>query len=190
VIKRLHFALLMSMSLALLSACGPARDEDMWLQNDLQTPALSADEQLEAKVRNALNEDETRREAMRVTISAYRGTVLVTGQAPTPQFLTQAIDIVRRVPGVKLVHNQIEVSAITAPAIQTQDSQLASELRARIPTIKSLPGFDPSQVKITVENGVVYWMGGVRQAEGQALTEAARQVPGVKKVVVLFEYVD
>lgn len=188
-IKRRHFALLMSMSLALLSACGPTRDEDMWLQNDLQTPALSADEQLEAKIRNALSEDEMGK-AIRVTISVYRGTVLVTGQVPTPQYLTQVINIVRRVPGVKLVHNQLEVSAVAAPATQAQDSQLASELRARIPTIKSLPGFDPSQVKITVENGVVYWMGGVHQAEGQALTEVARQLPGVKKVVVLFEYVD
>lgn len=181
---------LLSGALLLLTACSTVPNDPSALQSAAPTPALTSDEALETTIRQALAEEESLRDALRVTINAYHGTVLVTGQVPTPSLREQVIEIVRRIPGVKLVHNQLEVGAIITPAVQAQDNRLVSELRAKIPTIKTLPGFDPSQVKVTVENGVVYWMGGVRLAEGHALADVARQLPGVKKVVMLFEYVD
>ncbi|MDX1606637.1 MAG: DNA-3-methyladenine glycosylase I, partial [Candidatus Competibacterales bacterium] len=51
-------------------------------------------------------------------------------------------------------------------------------------------GFDPTRVKVVTERGIVYLMGLVTTAEGNAAAEAVRQVRGVRKVVKVFEYLD
>jgi hypothetical protein len=53
----------------------------------------------------------------------------------------------------------------------------------------SSPGFDPTRVKIITEDSVVYLMGLVSPAEAEAATEVVRYVPGVQRVVKLFEYI-
>ena len=53
-----------------------------------------------------------------------------------------------------------------------------------------LPGFDPTRVKVVTNNGVVFLMGLVSPAEADAAAEKASYVPGVERVVKLFEYVD
>ena len=47
-----------------------------------------------------------------------------------------------------------------------------------------------SSFKIVTEAGVVYLMGRVSQREGDTATEQVRGIPGVKKVVKVFEYID
>jgi osmotically-inducible protein OsmY len=47
-----------------------------------------------------------------------------------------------------------------------------------------------SSFKIVTEAGVVYLMGRVSQREAETATEQARAIPGVKKVVKVFEYID
>ena len=46
-----------------------------------------------------------------------------------------------------------------------------------------------NQVKVTVENGVVYLMGILNESEGNKAANVARNVVGVKKVIKVFEYV-
>jgi osmotically-inducible protein OsmY len=45
-------------------------------------------------------------------------------------------------------------------------------------------------VKIVTENGVVYLMGLVTPEEGDATAEKVRRIPGVTRVVKIFEYVE
>jgi osmotically-inducible protein OsmY len=49
---------------------------------------------------------------------------------------------------------------------------------------------DGLRTKVVTENGVVYLMGLLTRSEADAVTQAARQVGGVQKVVKLFEYTD
>ena len=51
-----------------------------------------------------------------------------------------------------------------------------------------LPGFDPTRVKVVTEDAVVYLMGLVSPEEGEASAEQVRFVPGIKRVVKLFEH--
>jgi len=44
-------------------------------------------------------------------------------------------------------------------------------------------------VKVVTENGVVFLMGLVTQREGPAYAAVASRVPGVRRVVTLFEYI-
>ena len=45
-------------------------------------------------------------------------------------------------------------------------------------------------MKVTTENNVVYLLGLVTPAEGEAAAEVARTSSGVQKVVKVFEYLD
>ena len=51
-------------------------------------------------------------------------------------------------------------------------------------------GFDPSRVNVTTVNDVVYLMGLVTQAEGEAAAKKASEVGGVARVVKVFEYIE
>ena len=46
------------------------------------------------------------------------------------------------------------------------------------------------RTKVVTENGIVYLMGLMSRQEADAVTDAARQVGGVQRVVKLFEYTD
>jgi osmotically-inducible protein OsmY len=50
--------------------------------------------------------------------------------------------------------------------------------------------FSPTHVKVLTEQGVVYLMGLVTPAQGDAAAEIARTTSGVNRVVKVFEYVN
>ena len=45
-------------------------------------------------------------------------------------------------------------------------------------------------IRIVTENAVVYLMGDVSHAQADLAVNVARQVPGVQKVVKVFQYID
>ena len=49
---------------------------------------------------------------------------------------------------------------------------------------------DGIQIKVVTDNGTVYLMGLVTRKETDAVTGVPRQVGGVQRVVLLFEYID
>ena len=51
-----------------------------------------------------------------------------------------------------------------------------------------IEGFDVTRVKVVTENSVVYLMGLLTSQEADAVTDKARNVSGVTKVIRLFEY--
>jgi osmotically-inducible protein OsmY len=86
----------------------------------------------------------------------------------------RVIDEVTIGPGIDLMQESNDV------VITTRAKVSLAEL--------SLPGFDPTRVKVVTEDGVVYLMGLVSPEEAEAAAEKIRYVPGVKRVVKLFEY--
>jgi osmotically-inducible protein OsmY len=53
-----------------------------------------------------------------------------------------------------------------------------------------IPGFDPTRVKVVTQRGIVYLMGIVTEAEGEAAADSIRRVNGVQRVVKLFRYIE
>lgn len=49
--------------------------------------------------------------------------------------------------------------------------------------------FSPGHIKVVTEDGVVYLMGIVTQAEGDAAVDIARSTAGVQRVVKAFEHI-
>jgi osmotically-inducible protein OsmY len=69
---------------------------------------------------------------------------------------------------------------------RTNDTYITSKVKARFVEQNRFPA---TQVKVVTERGVVYLMGIVTRAEGEAAGAIAASTTGVQRVVKVFEYV-
>jgi osmotically-inducible protein OsmY len=91
----------------------------------------------------------------------------------------------RRVNNVKKVHNELQVLQPTSLLVRSNDSLLTSRIKTQMLADSSVPG---SRIKVITENGIVYMLGLVSQAEATHATNLVQSVSGVQKVVKLFQY--
>lgn len=132
-----------------------------------------------------LNADAELKGGARVSVSTFNHVVLMVGQARSEELRDRAYDDVYRVPGVKRVYNQVEVSPILTTWDQSKDAWITSKVKT---AMLAKPGLNSSQIKVVTEDKVVYLMGLVTPHQASLATEAARNIDGVKKVVQVFEY--
>lgn len=125
-----------------------------------------------------------------INITAYNGRVLLTGEAPSEKLINEAISLVKSIPKVKRVHNEIRLAAPSAMMSRSSDAYITSKVKASLFNIRNIREFDPTRVKVVTENGSVYLMGLLWQAEIEPVTETVRRVGGVQRVVKLFEHVE
>jgi len=179
---------------ALLQGCGPVIVAGatygaavMYDRRDDRT--VFDDEVIEFQARDAYlkNPDISKHSQLKVT--SYNYTALITGQAETEQISGRFAHVVSQVPKVKQVYNEAEIGPMISLKQLTTDAYLTSRAKLAIQSI-DLPGFDALRVKIVTENGVVYLMGLVSPEEADATAEKVRRIPGVTRVVKIFEYVE
>ena len=152
--------------------------------NDRRTSGTQIeDEGIELRAANRIGERWG--DKMHVNVTAYNRSVLLTGEAPDAAAKTAIEKLVGAVPNVRSVINEIEVAGVSAYSARANDSYLTSKVKARFVDANR---FNALQVKVVTENGVVYLLGIVTQAEAGAATEIARTTGGVRKVVRAFEY--
>jgi osmotically-inducible protein OsmY len=148
------------------------------------------DEGIELKTRMAIfNEQELNRQ-IHINITSFNGIVLLSGEAPTSELRTRAESITRGIEKVRLVHNEMSIAAPSSMMTRSSDTLITGKVKTSLFGIKGLEGFNPTRVKVVTENGTVYLMGMLYRNEAAAVTEKARQVSGVQRVVKLFEYLD
>ena len=123
--------------------------------------------------------------SVHVNVTSYNRLALLSGEVPDERSRTDAEKIVRAVPTVRDVTNDLQISGISSLGSRANDSYLTLKVRGRLLDTKAL-----SQVhlKVVTEGGVVYLMGLVTQAEADEAVEIARNTGGVRKVVKVFEY--
>jgi osmotically-inducible protein OsmY len=120
-----------------------------------------------------------------LSVTVYEGRTLLTGMAPNPEFKAQAKEVASRVPGVKTVYDEIEVSPPEGTWESAKDTWITSRVRTELtfnPNIRS--------VNYTIEtvNKSVYLIGSARsQEELDIATTTARTTPDVKRVVSYVE---
>ena len=122
-----------------------------------------------------------------LNFTSFNKMVLLTGEVPTAAARDDVERITRGIENVRGVYNEVQVAGNSAMTSRTNDAYLTSKVKARF-----IDGskFNPVHVKVVTENSVVYLMGMVNRAEGEAATEIARTTGGVQKVVRLLEYID
>jgi osmotically-inducible protein OsmY len=125
----------------------------------------------------------------RISATSYNYVVLLTGQAQTDEIRQRSAEKVSRLPKVRRVIDEVSLAPSASLARQSEDTLITSRVKLELTSI-DLPGFDPMRVKVVTEDGIVYLMGLVSAEEADAAVEKARYVPGVKKVVKVFEYIN
>jgi osmotically-inducible protein OsmY len=110
--------------------------------------------------------------------------VLLTGEAPDAATRTAVEQAISRIEGVRSVVNELAVMGKTTLTARSNDAVLSARVKAGFIDAKDLQA---NVVKVTTERGVVHLMGRVTEREAARAVEVARSVPGVQKVVRVFE---
>lgn len=143
------------------------------------------DQAIEIKAMNRLNDKFN--DTVHVTVTSYNRNVLLTGQAPSDALKNEVEQVVRTVPNVASVLNEMAIGPLTPFSSHSNDTYITSKVKARMIEANKFPA---NQVKVVTENGVVYLLGFVTRKEADDAVEIARTTSDVKKVVKVFEYMN
>lgn len=144
------------------------------------------DKSIELKAANQLRAAFPDNNKVRVNPTSYAAEVLLTGDVPSEADSSRAESIVAGVENVRRVINQLRVGEPTPLGVRTNDTWITSKVRATLINTKDVPSL---AITVTTERGVVYLLGKVTEDEGQRAARAAAHIPGVNKVVKLFQIV-
>jgi len=116
---------------------------------------------------------------------SYNGVVLLIGQVPSDALRTLAAQTAAKIKRVRRVHNELVVVGKTSMLVRSNDGWISTKVRSKLAISDKI---DSGRIQVVTENGVVYMMGIVTNAEADIATEIARQTNGVQRVVRVFEY--
>ena len=141
------------------------------------------DENIEWKVLALVNNSYS---SAHVNGTSFNRRVLLTGQAPTEEAKKAIEAAVKAIPEVAAVVNELAVGGNSSMSSRGSDSIITSNVKTRMVGNSK---FSTNHVKVVTEDGVVYLMGMLTQAEGDAAVEIARSTAGVQRVVKAFEHI-
>lgn len=144
------------------------------------------DETIEFKVLVNLSKGSAPLAQSHIGVTSFNGQVLLTGQVPNEGIRQETEQVVSQTREVKRIHNELEIAGPTSTIVRSNDLYLTSRVKLKLLSDKSVEGL---RIKVVTENGIVYLMGLVSQAESDRAVALIRQVPGVQRIVKVFEYV-
>lgn len=154
--------------------------------NDRRTIGSQIDDNnIEIKATLALKKVPTLSDKANISVVSVNGTILLVGQVPSRDLLSQAEQAVRNSVSVKNIHNQLRIGTRIGITTQTHDTWLTSKVKTKLLTAETITG---NNIKVVTENSEVFLMGLVSETEADMAVEIARHVNGVKRVVKAFEY--
>ena len=182
------FALLLLLPLILLQGCATAvitgAATGVSIAHDRRTTGSVIDDQgIEFKAASAIYRNKAIYDQSHVNVTSYNGTVLITGEALTEQLKQQIYELVRIIPKVRTIHNELIIAAPSALPSRSSDAWITSKVKAKITADENL---DPFFVKVVTEHGIVYLMGIVTRSEAQRAVHIASTSAGVQRVVKIF----
>ena len=119
-----------------------------------------------------------------VAVASYNRQVLLTGEVPSEAAKQQAEQIVSRVDAVRSVVNELAVAPPSSITQRSSDTLITGQVRASFVDASDL---QTNAFRVVTERGTVYLMGRVTAREADRATNIARQIPGVQRVVRVFE---
>lgn len=120
-----------------------------------------------------------------IEVACFNRVVLLTGQTPTGELREEAEAIVRNIPNVTRIYNQIIIRAPTSNITRASDSWITAKIKSQLLATK---GMKSGTVKVVTENGTVYLMGLVSKDQAETAATIASQVDGVQRVMKIFQY--
>jgi osmotically-inducible protein OsmY len=126
--------------------------------------------------------------AAHVNATSYNRRVLLTGEAPDEAAKAKIEEATRKTVNVREVVSELRVAGVSSMAARGNDSLITSNVKALL--LNNGGKFSANHIKVVTEANVVYLMGMVTTAEGDAAAEIARKGQGVLRVVKVFENVN
>ena len=121
-----------------------------------------------------------------VSVTVFNGIVLLTGEVPDQRDIDKILDLAKAHKGSQQVINRLELAGKTNLTSRANDGWITTRVKTAMATSGAL---DPTRVKVVTERANVYLMGLVTRAEAEAAVKVTRSVPGVVRVINVFEYI-
>lgn len=158
------------------------------LAYDRRTAGTVIDDQgIEFKASLAIYEDKEIFNQSHINVTSYNGIVLLTGETLTEELKQKVQRIVKGIPKVTRIHNELIIAAPSALPSRSSDAWITSKIKTKFAANESV---DPFYVKVVTEHGIVYLMGIVSREEADHAVHVVTNSAGVQRVVKLFEYRD
>ena len=150
--------------------------------------AVIEDQAIETKIIVNMKSQDSAFKQTHFDVISHNGVVLLIGQVESEQLKILATEIASQASTkIKRIHNELEVTETSSFMDRSSDVWIATKVRTLMLTDNQVPS---SQVRVIAENGAVYLMGLISQADGDNAANVARNVSGVTKVVKVFEYIN
>ena len=121
-----------------------------------------------------------------VNVTSYNRQVLLTGEVPTAKDRELVEKTVAGVDNVRSVVNELGVMPNSSLTQRSNDTLITGKVKASFVDAKDI---SLNAFKVVTERNTVFLMGRVTQREVTRVTEIARGVGGVEKVVRVFEII-
>ncbi len=121
-----------------------------------------------------------------INVTSYNRKVLLTGEVRDEAMKQAAEREVRAVENVISVINELEIAGPSSYTSRSNDALITTKVKASLVDKKTVSA---TAFKVTTERGIVYLQGLVTAREGNIAADVAKGVPGVVKVVKIFEYI-
>lgn len=183
-----RWALVALAAATLLGACAPlvvggAMVGGALMVTDRRTSGAQVEDQaIELKAANRVREAVGDRGHFNIT--SYNRAVLITGEAATEADRTAVEQAVGKVENLRSVLNETAVMGSSSLTSRSSDTIISGRVKAAFVDAKDMHA---NAFKVVTERGVVYLMGRVTEREATRATDIARGIPGVLKVVRVFE---
>jgi len=143
------------------------------------------DNKIEFDIRGSIS-DQKEIQNENVSVTVFNGIVLLTGEVPDQRDIDKILDLTKAHKGSQQVINRLELAGKTNLTSRANDGWITTRVKTAMATSGAL---DPTRVKVVTERANVYLMGLVTRAEAEAAVNVTRSVPGVVRVIKVFEYI-
>lgn len=142
------------------------------------------DQEIELRLIKALG-DAFPGDRAHINVTSYNQRVLLTGEVATEQGKAEAQAIAQKTENVRAVVNELHIGSPSTLANRNFDTALTAKVVTALFQASDVPS---GAIKVVSERAVVYLMGLVTPAEGEAAARVASRVAGVQRVVKNFDY--
>ena len=143
------------------------------------------DQKIEYNVNRKLSNNQALEQQTNLHFISINGALLIIGQAPTSYLRDMAVKEATTIEGVVQVHNQVRIGNPTSLLTRSNDVWLTSKVKTALLGSDKLT---PTNIKVVTENSEVFLMGLVSHKEADEAVAIARNISGVNRVFLAFEY--
>ncbi len=154
------------------------------VRDEREPRAYWQDNKAEMDIRFSIHRNKTISDT-NVSVTIWNAVVLLTGEVPDQQAIDRILDIAKSHHYTRQVVNRIELAGRTNMASRVNDSLLTGRVKTALVVSGTV---DPTRFKVVTERANVYLMGLVTSAEATEAVLIVRSVPGVVRVIKVFEY--